>query len=539
MAYFRRCPCCVRYHLARSIPLALLVDGVLAPPRPKAIPFLKDVVVRETLTALRQFGFRYVPPDVRKTLSCAFEGFVSTAVNENAHNVLKDHGRDSKNHRMSRVNRYMFPHSEGVLGSFDRLELQSNPAARRHSRVLKPAVFEACAGEPSVPDKTLRAVIGAAPAWPSFSPQAALLIPAAMSLLLEVHKQGAWHELEHAWQAVAMASGMVVERLTDHKFFLVLEASPFGILAWPCSQEGVGEARCIAISTGRGDDASWERVRSLDDWRCWPFEVESPLMLRSRQGFPNCSGLHLVCADSHVSVMRAAALGAFSGVTDYFLSKLLVAFGVQPKAGQEPPRTMLARLDLLVRWALPEKSDAEVADILAGRFVKPVGGHEGAHGLLDNDLARECMDAVMDPSDKKVCQDDIKTQSGPNAACARLRAFIDARGYPLPARLDEAAGTGKDRCAADEVTRQKVKLSRSSCKQYLPKPPKGGVVLQPYPQQQRFQIYYPTSLPPHSHTERWGVAGRTEVQAAKLCLLWAWGHHELQTGERCPWEFGG
>ena len=52
----------------------------------------------------------------------------------------------------------------------------------------------------------------------------------------------------------------------------------------------------------------------------------------------------------------------------------------------------------------------------------------------------------------------------------------------------------------------------------------------------RFKCTYPTWLPPHQISASYEDADPTTKRAAMVhCVSWAWSHHEVQTGELCPW----
>jgi hypothetical protein len=118
-----------------------------------------------------------------------------------------------------------------------------------------------------------------------------------------------------------------------------------------------------------------------------------------------------------------------------------------------------------------------------------------------------------------------------------LVQFLQLRKLPVPRHLEgvrhKVAGQAK---ATPTATKETVQLLRCNAKKYLPKVK--GVVLQPYPNERRYQICYPTLAPPRSKVERWSAdQGVTEAMALKVCLAWAWAHHSAQTGEQCPFEF--
>lgn len=245
----------------------------------QAIPFFKNVVVREVLIALRQWHFKVVPPDVRLALQTAFQGFQNSAVNEVANNVIKDHLRDMKGTGMGKLARFILPHAEGVLATYERDEIEPNPNDRIGARPIPNGAFDALGQEPSVLDSDLRKIIGGAPSWPSYTAQSSHSIPSAMSLLMHMSLTGDWGNLPHAWLAVLFVPGTVVERRADNSYFVVLEPSPHGVLVWPCSLIAIGSRFVVRIDSSREASASWVCVTDLDAWRAWPTRRTSFLSL--------------------------------------------------------------------------------------------------------------------------------------------------------------------------------------------------------------------------------------------------------------------
>ena len=53
----------------------------------------------------------------------------------------------------------------------------------------------------------------------------------------------------------------------------------------------------------------------------------------------------------------------------------------------------------------------------------------------------------------------------------------------------------------------------------------------------RFQVGYPKTLPPRTHTSRFGEASGVVVFAAFIdSISWAWHVHKLETGADCPYD---
>ena len=80
----------------------------------EAIPFIRNIAVRETFVSLSEWNFAWVPPPVAEVLTCTFAGLGQSAINEDANNKCQDHERDTKHKRMSRLSRFMWPCGGGL-----------------------------------------------------------------------------------------------------------------------------------------------------------------------------------------------------------------------------------------------------------------------------------------------------------------------------------------------------------------------------------------------------------------------------------------
>lgn len=499
---------------------------------------MNNVKTREVLTSLREWHFAEVPPHVVVDLKTAFNGFLQTAVNENCHNVLKDHLRDLKSDMQSRVQRHVLPVAEGVLKQFAREELDVNSDDRAGPRALPPRSFEPFGAEPSIADDDLRGIMSSSPTWPTYSPQSAHSIPAAMSFLLETHRRGTWAHVGKGWLAVAFQVGTFAQHIETGLYYLVLDANAWGVLLWPCSQYEVAGEVMIAPSTEKCASPSWRGVVDLDVWRVALAQACPPIMVKHQLGGDGADErVHLQKLGGFKSVLQAAASVAFEGVTDFFLDLFVQHLGIEPMAGEDPPSTMLQRVEVLVKHLLLGLSEVELAEVLALRVgAKPAQRTSQGMGIFSEDGVLQSLESVMDPSDKVDCQQKLNDALAAKCAEKKLFGFLQGRGYTIPQSLRHLGASLPTK--SDETTREQVHLLRSNAKRFLPKAPGGGVILQPYIRECRYQIYYPTVAPPRSHSVKWSSAGgRTEGQALVQCLLWAWGHHTAQTGERCPFDF--
>lgn len=249
--------------------------------------------------------------------------------------------------------------------------------------------------------------------------------------------------------------------------------------------------------------------------------------------------MHVRLAGPFQSVLVASAMTGFRDVSDFFLERLLTYLAVPPIQGQEPPTTVLARVERLLLHLVPGLRADQTADIIALR-VAPKYSQAGSQsmGLLGEPDIMATADDVMEPADKTAAREHVDDAKACKVAEVKVLDFLKAKGYPVPKTLAFAQSYSDELGARKGKQKQIVRLLRESAKAFLPSALGGGVVLQPYPSRRSFQIYYPTVCPPRSHCERWGGdTQRSEQQALTLCLQWAWAHHTSQTKEVCPYEF--
>lgn len=509
-------------------------------PATQAIPYFSCIVVREMLCVLRQHHFREVPEDLNLPLAAMFQGFQQSSVVENAHNVVKDHLRDTKGSGMSMHQRWMLPHFEDVLGSFERQEIDADLADRAGPRTLPKACFDALGGSPSVPDELLQAIRGGSPTWPSFTPQSAHMIPAATHLLMEASGTDAWDIVQTAWLSIFMLPGSIIKHRGSAEYFLVLHTTRWAVMLWPCTSEPQGAELTFEIACGPQSDIVWKTVSDIDVWEVAPVELASPLIMSSRHKVKSpLDIMHVRLAGPFQSVLVASAMTGFRDVSDFFLERLLTYLAVPPIQGQEPPTTVLARVERLLLHLVPGLRADQTADIIALR-VAPKYSQAGSQsmGLLGEPDIMATADDVMEPADKTAAREHVDDAKACKVAEVKVLDFLKAKGYPVPKTLAFAQSYSDELGARKGKQKQIVRLLRESAKAFLPSALGGGVVLQPYPSRRSFQIYYPTVCPPRSHCERWGGdTQRSEQQALTLCLQWAWAHHTSQTKEVCPYEF--
>lgn len=208
----------------------------------RAVASLLDAAVcvnftfaREVLLALAQWDFQHMPAPTMGDLEVLFGGFGHSCVDEEAFNRIKDHQRDSKNMRMSRIKRWQWPVLAKVLGRYQREEISPDCARLPPGmpRRLPPQMFDGLAGNPSVSEQDLKRITGVA-CWKTPTPTGAHNIVAALNLLLFCASRGDWSPASLAWRSVFCVVGSLLLQKLEKRCYLVLVACQFGFLGLPC-----------------------------------------------------------------------------------------------------------------------------------------------------------------------------------------------------------------------------------------------------------------------------------------------------------------
>ena len=113
--------------------------------------------------------------------------------------------------------------------------------------------------------------------WTGLQPAGQEQVHAEGVLLRRLHASGAWHNVDHAWQASLMPVGGLVQR-TDGYVGFVYKAYKTAFLTWP--------AKNVAVNLWAEDESAssldWHTTltsNALDAWRVVPTRTVCPMRL--------------------------------------------------------------------------------------------------------------------------------------------------------------------------------------------------------------------------------------------------------------------
>lgn len=518
-----------------------------------------DTFVREVLVLLAQHRFRFVCEPVKEMIHGAFDGFLQTAICENANGACRDRQRDNKNLKMSRLSQYMFPVTRGVLKDFDFPEVAVSDAERvapgAHRSVLD-MCFASGGGEPSIDTRNLLRITGPR-TWPSPTPQSEELSVGALFLLRSVVKSKKWGDAAQAWREAVIPEMSLLRRAEDRSCYMVLCSSVWGCLLWPAAVDDEGQHFSIGVDDN--SSAMWTPICSWDGWACLSWQPSPPSQASGR--------LLLRLTGEERSPLVAAAHAGFHHFTEPIFDAVVKDIGADRS---QIPKARIDKLFWLMRQVLPELSDPELARIMASSWF--AGKVEEAELARQSHLA--IADSVLDEKDRRDFQDftNNKVRQQELDALAFV-AFLSETGlkdkYPdlvkaLGSTVSAMAKVIEEKQAATAVAKahggvvamsacpgEQAESKKGVVRQRIPPdldlvrwrallPTCTGCVGQIYDKSRSAQVYYP-GVVPASRSRTWSSTpghGFNKQQVLVHCAMWAWHHHRAETGEQCPHDFG-
>lgn len=499
----------------------------------RAVPFLENEVVREALTMMSEFSFKYVPPHV-EAMARTLAAWGSSLVTELGNREIRSRLTDAAKNKIKEQTMWKSLVDSTVLNDFGRTTASAVVAGVTPFPPLPKSAYHALGGEPSLnapADPKLDDI--KKPAGQTWKPVNSLsknFIPAAWSLMLEVTKNPKLREdLPMAWSAILAVKFDVLMHLSSQATFWVLEASQYGFLGWECKLLAVkGSARrCMQLS---GSQPHWCHLVDPSAWGCWPLRLEPPVYEVASGRVP-AIGMHIDACDPMPLLERAARCG-FHHVPAPFLERLFRMHVRLTELKIERPKLAFERLVLLITQVVPAMTEADLNQAMLARV-----GEVDSAPLVDGNS--ELAEAMVDPQEKKELreygdklqreaalrkqvEDDIKAGS----------KFLEMLGYGTP-KLPATVTTTPAPKEKQKVDWKKVAAldSPSTLKGLVPKV--AGCSLQSILPKKCYTAFYPGALPHASRTRTYGMAF-SKVAVLKHCVRWAWQEHFKATSTECP-----
>jgi hypothetical protein len=251
-----------------------------------------------------------------------------------------------------------------------------------------------------------------------------------------------------------------------------------------------------------------------------------------------------------VDFLIPKALQAFEDIAGPWLAELLKVLGFDIKAMKLKlgitGSGVMVDLELLLRGLMPDKTDEEIAHILAKRRTSAKSKEE-KDSLLDLPAHQGFLTGMVDPPERKEQIADLERRN--NAAAEKLDVvkYLKSRNLHkyLQAAVSGTAAEGSETTAAANRTRLRGRaptlvrtetLTLRKARTLLPHA--AGVVLQDRPQfgtHGAFQMFYANAKPGTRRSKYFQVSSDTsEKQCINFAVRWAWGKHTQVTHQACP-----
>ena len=262
------------------------------------------------------------------------------------------------------------------------------------------------------------------------------------------------------------------------------------------------------------DKPAWKflHITKLEGWLCQETTPLPPCKRLALGGDGQPLGIVIGClSDKALPLLRAAALHAFKGMTIPNLKKLInyleIDVGAMPQLEHDVVR-------LLVKHCLPEKTEPEIADILARRHLH---GYALAYQTdLTEAIVHECAPMVGLDTVKEMV-DEVNN----------YHKHVDA--------LKAVAPTVKKPAVKKKKLGESASASVAAARKYLPD---DALLTQEFTWHTRFRVSYPSKRLPCEVTKSYKAEEEGSMtKSLRFCIRWAWEEHEFNTGDLCPYIF--
>lgn len=525
----------------------------------------KNTWCREIFVAHLEMSFVETPSDIRKQLELTASAKLTTKSVEDTFNALRGKRLKAKSNHIRRLSVWQRSMASRVLEDSGHRPLQAEPCDESSAPSRLPqGMFDSRKCEFSLGDSSLGE--WRAGGWPS--PSAENFVASGMRTAALVWSEGDSARLRLLEVSDAVPTGIVLTEAdnmwNDSGWWLVLHATPWGVLAWPVDLRELHGQR-FAFLRAMGERAAWRQlfIDSLDRFVGFDLSPTLPDSLGTighddDDVSANVFSLRIE-ADEPSSILRLAAHRGFKHC-DVSCMNNLINSAPALQAIRAP--TLDEKRMAMMRYVLPDLSDSLLS--LIAEFDGPLdatdyqtamtkGDIEAANDILEH-ADQDEIEAVVAETKKKVEAAKKRAASAKERATSSSAAPADKPGAapPDPAEAPTSAvdvemqarpepeppsGAGEEPLvdalvAVEQPSRDEYTLAEARL--LLPMAVGCTICIA---EGNRWQGRY-RSRPsqPRSHTETWGGAV-SQADALRRVLVWLWAVHTDECGgDPCPFD---
>ena len=499
-----------------------------------ALMFPGQAWTREHLIALYENDFA-LPLQDQQTQELRQVGLCmkGSSLIENLFNDARAAERSHRATKLGRAARWHRSHVCGLAEDWDRPRPEVRPEHKMEvEKTLPESDFLANQSSFSLGREKLDMYQGEK-TWASPKPENLHKIPQMLTNLIHlIHDRPHFHRdtyvcllfdteclVKFAWNGVQVGA-------------LVLSVSEHALIVWIVDQITPDGHDPILFVPHLDDDNDppWTQllpsVEELTDWRVSPTELLTPSLLNAAGAAPLGLATALtVQRDTQLWEMHPIEFGAHRAfykmgvdVLEKFIVNILKKALPRPK-----PKTEYDWAKLAMKLALPEIDDNECHElIMTWRVNKKKANPPRTHESHIDAGATNALVGVLDDDDLR----NVRARQHRRAQAAEVeqqvnRAVAKKRSGPRAPRRMEVINWDHYVYTSQEAAF------------FMPKVV-GATISKDTVRQMRWTASYPAEEPPWTHSATWNQE-RSDTQALRECLQWAWRHWErMHPGESCP-----
>ena len=484
--------------------------------------FMRHELVKHFFRLALAVDFSRCTPAMRVQAEDAYVGVGQTQVIELAMNRFRrSEQKETENKHLSLGHVWLSPIKANILSGehrFQEVDPSSYNLSGSDPKILPANMFRPLKRKATL---NMKGIVGRLPytAWPTFSAQSSVRVYAEMQIIMEAHRQNAWHAIENYWLAMLMAPAQLYRKVgTTTWFFCLGQAWQSASLGWPVTEEDGYVTPMLGASIA---DVAWMVVLEVEHWECQPVLWHSPVQCCMAGGLARPKGIVAKKVGPVLTYLQAAAKECFFKLSQPTIKKIL---GMVPHT--DPGTTLFENLKCLITALLPGATDEEIMDILQKRLKPPPAT---AAELLSDDV----VESAFDQDDQKAVLEFVnkvssKQMSAFGEELVKARRVLNEGGG---ARGSKARKTAKGSKAMSSRSNRQYpvavppSLTKEACNGCMP--PGARCFVDGL--ENRYRVVF---KPWGCFSRSWTLHG--EAEAYRLVCCWAWNLHTSATGEGCP-----